>query len=39
VTSIVEDPELLTELGVKVAPAPVGRPVALRVTVPLYPPK
>lgn len=32
-----EDWELLTELGAKLALAPVGKPVALRVTVPLNP--
>jgi hypothetical protein len=38
VTFIVEDPEPVTEGGLKLAPAPAGNPLALKVTVPLNPP-
>jgi hypothetical protein len=34
---MVEDPEPVTELGLKVAVAPEGRPDTLKVTVPLNP--
>ena len=33
----VEDPELETEAGVKLAVAPVGNPVTLRLTLPVNP--
>ena len=33
----VEEPERITEVGLKLAPAPVGRPLALKVTVPANP--
>ena len=37
-TVMVELPDPLTEVGLKVAVAPVGNPLALKVTVPLNPP-
>ena len=37
VTVMVEEPEPTTEAGLKLALAPVGKPVALKVTVPLNP--
>jgi hypothetical protein len=37
VTVIVELPEPLTEVGLKLALAPDGRPDALKLTVPLNP--
>ena len=37
VTVIVELPEPVTEVGLKLALAPAGRPDALKVTVPLKP--
>ena len=36
-TFSVEDPDPVTELGVKVAVAPAGTPFALRLTTPLNP--
>ena len=38
VTVRVEEPEVLTEAGLNVAVAPAGRPLALKVTVPLNEP-
>ncbi len=38
VTVRVEEPEVVTEVGLNVAVAPAGRPVALKVTVPLNEP-
>ena len=39
VTLIVEDPDSsVTDCGLNVAFAPEGKPVALRLTVPVYPP-
>jgi len=38
-TVIVELPDPLTEVGLKVAVAPVGNPLALNVTVPVNPPE
>jgi hypothetical protein len=35
---MLEDPEPVTEAGLKVALAPTGNPVALKVTIPLKPP-
>ena len=37
VTVIVEDPDVVTDVGLNVAAAPVGSPVTLKVTVPLNP--
>ena len=37
VTVIVEEPELVTDIGLKLALAPEGRPFALSVTVPAKP--
>jgi hypothetical protein len=37
VTVIVEEPEVVTEVGLKVAVAPAGSPLALKVTVPVNP--
>ena len=37
VTVIVELPEPVTEVGLKLAPAPDGRPDAVRLTIPLKP--
>jgi hypothetical protein len=37
VTVIVDEPAELTEVGTKFAVAPVGKPLALSVTVPLKP--
>jgi hypothetical protein len=37
VTVIVEEPEPVTEVGLKVALAPDGRPLALKVTAPANP--
>jgi len=39
VTDRVEDPELGTELGVKLAVAPEGNPVTVKDTFPLNPPE
>lgn len=39
VTVIVEEPEPATEGGLKLALAPAGNPLALRVTVPVNPPE
>ncbi len=39
VTVMVEDPEPVTEGGLKLALVPVGNPLALKVTVPLNPPR
>jgi hypothetical protein len=39
VTDIVELPEVTTEVGLKLAAAPAGRPEALKVTVPVKPPE
>jgi hypothetical protein len=38
VTVIVDDPVPVTVVGLKVAVAPVGSPLALKVTTPLKPP-
>ena len=38
VTDMVEDPDPVTEVGLKLALAPLGNPLALKVTVPLKPP-
>ena len=38
VTFIVDDPEPLTEAGLKVADAPLGNPLTAKVTLPLKPP-
>ena len=38
VTVIVEEPEVVTDGGVKLAVAPAGNPLALKVTVPVNPP-
>jgi len=38
VTVIVDEPEPATEGGLKLAPAPAGNPLALKVTVPVNPP-
>jgi len=37
VTVIVDGPEPVTELGLKLAPAPVGSPLALKLTAPVNP--
>jgi len=37
-TVSVDDPDVVTELGLKLAVAPEGRPLALRLTVPVKPP-
>jgi hypothetical protein len=39
VTVIVDDPVPVTVVGLKVAVAPVGSPLALKVTIPLKPPE
>jgi hypothetical protein len=38
-TVIVEEPEPATEAGLKLAVAPLGRPLAENVTVPVKPPE
>ena len=38
VTVIVEEPDVVTEVGLKLALAPLGNPLAPKVTVPLNPP-
>ena len=38
-TVIVDEPDPLTEVGLKLALAPVGRPLALRPTDPVNPPE
>jgi len=38
VTDIVEEPEPATEVGLKLALAPEGKPLALNVTLPVKPP-
>ncbi len=38
VTVRVEEPDAVTDAGLKLAVAPAGRPLALNVTVPLNPP-
>ena len=38
VTVIVEEPDVVTDVGLKLAPAPAGNPLALKVTVPVNPP-
>jgi hypothetical protein len=38
VTVIVDEPLVVTEVGLNVADAPAGRPLALKVTVPVNPP-
>ena len=35
----VEEPEVVTELGLKLAFAPWGRPLKLKVTLPVNPPE
>jgi hypothetical protein len=37
VTVMVEEPEPVTEAGLKIALAPAGTPLAVRLTVPLNP--
>jgi len=37
VTVIVEEPEVFTEVGLKLKVAPVGSPLALKLTVPANP--
>ena len=37
VTVMVEEPEPMTDAGLKLALAPLGKPVALKLTVPLNP--
>jgi hypothetical protein len=37
VTLIVEEPEVFTEVGVKLKVAPLGNPLALKLTVPPNP--
>jgi hypothetical protein len=37
VTVNVDVPEVLTEVGLKLPPAPLGKPVTLKVTVPANP--
>jgi len=36
---MVEEPEVVTEPGLKLALEPAGRPVTLKVTVPVNPPE
>ncbi len=38
VTDMVEEPEPATEAGLKLALAPAGKPLALKLTVPVKPP-
>ena len=38
VTVIVEEPEVVTDVGLKLAVAFAGNPLALKVTVPVKPP-
>ena len=38
VTDIVELPEPATEAGLKLAPAPLGNPLTLKLTLPVKPP-
>ena len=38
VTVIVDEPDVVTEAGLKLALAPAGSPLALKVTVPVKPP-
>ena len=38
VTVMVDEPEVVTEAGLKLALAPAGNPLALKVTVPVKPP-
>jgi len=35
---IVDEPEVFTEAGLKLAPAPAGNPLTPKLTVPLNPP-
>ena len=37
-TDMVEDPEPVTEVGLKLALAPLGRPLTLKLTMPVKPP-
>ena len=37
-TVIVEEPDVVTDAGLKLALAPAGNPLALKVTVPVKPP-
>ena len=39
VTVMVEEPGPVTDFGLKLAEAPLGKPLALGVTVPLNPPR
>lgn len=39
VTVKVEDPEVVTDVGLKVPVAPAGNPVTLKLTVPVNPPE
>jgi hypothetical protein len=39
VTVIVEEPDEVTVVGLKLADAPAGKPLALKVTEPLKPPE
>src|SRR5882762_7102322 len=38
VTVIVDEPDVVTDVGLKLADAPLGNPLALNVTVPVNPP-
>ena len=38
VTDIVDEPDPVTDVGLKLALAPAGSPLAVNVTVPLKPP-
>jgi hypothetical protein len=38
VTVIVDEPDVVTDAGLKLAVAPDGSPLALKVTVPVKPP-
>ena len=38
VTVIVEEPDVVTDVGLKLALAPDGNPLALKLTVPVKPP-
>ena len=39
VTDIVDEPEPVTDVGLKLALAPAGNPLALKLTTPLNPPE
>ena len=38
VTVMVDEPDVVTDVGLKLALAPAGNPLALKVTVPVKPP-